>query len=199
MTANPEADKILLVLDLDETLIHGSYTELDRQADFMVGNIHVYKRPFLREFIQGCAEHFILAIWSSASDDYVREIANEIATAEKDWAFVWGRSRAVLPRRLDSETGVSLFYDPDTEYEKPLKKVTRLGYRIERILIVDDTPKKARRNFGNAIYPEPFEGDLSDDELPKLLKYLKSLKDLKNVRRIEKRFWRSEIASVETD
>ncbi|MEL8054775.1 MAG: HAD family hydrolase [Pseudomonadota bacterium] len=193
MSGRSNTEKILLILDLDETLIHGTYTELDRQAEFMVGDIHVYKRPFLHEFLSGCAEYFTLAIWSSASDNYVREIAREIAIQDTDWAFVWGRSRATLPRRVDPNTGMSTFYSPDSVYEKPLSKVARKGWKLERILIVDDTPQKARRNYGNAIYPKPFEGDLSDNELPKLLEYLKSLKDSKNVRRVEKRFWRSEL------
>nr|WP_052430468.1 NIF family HAD-type phosphatase [Sporocytophaga myxococcoides] len=37
--------RILLILDLDETVIHASKTQLDRQADFIVYNYHIYKRP----------------------------------------------------------------------------------------------------------------------------------------------------------
>ena len=43
-------------------------------------------------------------------------------------------------------------------YLKPLKKVKRMGWRLERMLIVDDTPEKCLRNYGNAIHPLPFEG-----------------------------------------
>ena len=42
--------KILVVLDLDETLIHATKNELDRKADFQVFDYHVYKRPFLKKF-----------------------------------------------------------------------------------------------------------------------------------------------------
>ncbi|BCA59088.1 hypothetical protein HMP06_1857 [Sphingomonas sp. HMP6] len=61
---------------------------------------------------------------------------------------------------------------------------------MERVLIVDDTPEKCVQNFGNAIYPKPFEGSLEDNELRLLTAYLKTLKDEANVRRLEKRRWR---------
>lgn len=64
-------DKILLILDLDETLIHASRKVLDRKADFEVFDYHIYKRPFLDEFLQKVKSNFMLAIWSSASDEYV--------------------------------------------------------------------------------------------------------------------------------
>ncbi|MBL4648592.1 MAG: hypothetical protein JKY03_02595 [Aureispira sp.] len=57
--------------------------------------------------------------------------------------------------------------------------------------MVDDSPEKTQNNYGNAIYPNEFIGNLEDDELLYLLKYLKTLKDKTNVRGIEKRGWRS--------
>lgn len=38
---------LLVVLDLDETLIHSSDHALDRDADFRVDRHHTYKRPGL--------------------------------------------------------------------------------------------------------------------------------------------------------
>ena len=64
-------EKILVVLDLDETLIHATKNELGRKADFQIFDYHVYKRPYLNEFLTEINEHFLLAVWSSASDDYV--------------------------------------------------------------------------------------------------------------------------------
>jgi hypothetical protein len=43
-------EKILLILDLDETLIHASEEQLDREADFRVFGYHVYIRPHLEPF-----------------------------------------------------------------------------------------------------------------------------------------------------
>lgn len=65
------SQKILLILDLDETLIHATSHKIRDDFDFQVFHYFVYKRPFLDEFIATCVEHFELAVWSSASDDYV--------------------------------------------------------------------------------------------------------------------------------
>lgn len=48
--------KPLLILDLDEALIHGSLAELDAQADLTVGPYHVYFREHLFEFLATASE-----------------------------------------------------------------------------------------------------------------------------------------------
>ena len=138
---------------------------------------------------------FLIAIWSSASDDYVEEITKRIIPKDIKLEFVWGRSRCTYRRNLRiDEYG---YYDDDVRnhyhYIKPLKKVKRKGFNLNRILIVDDTPHKSKDNFGNAIYPKEFTGDAEDKELKLLAKYLKTLKDKENVRRIEKRNWKNRI------
>lgn len=80
-------------------------------------------------------------------------------------------------------------------YLKPLKKVKRMGWRLERMLIVDDTPEKCARNYGDAVHPLPFGGDKSDAELLLLADYLATLKDEPNMRRIEKRRWRHQMTA----
>ena len=186
--------RILLVLDIDETLIHATEKPLSRPADFVVYGYHVYRRPHLDSFLQNCADHFELAVWSSASDEYVSAITELIFPEPSKLHFVWGRSRASL-RRIVSDDGY--FSDPwnHRHYTKPLAKLKRLGWPLSRILIVDDTPEKSALNYGNAIYPSPFEGAEADDELLLLSSYLTSLKDVPNVRTIEKRRWREAVKS----
>lgn len=187
-----ERSPILLILDLDETLIHAAPNALGRPGDFRLFDYHVYRRPHLEAFLARCAEMFALAVWSSGSDDYVAEVVARVFPEPAALAFVWGRSRCVLPR--------ARYWAPENlghlDYVKPLKKVAARGWPLERMLIVDDTPEKCARNFGNAIYPAPFEGDPRDDELPALARYLETLKDLPNVRRIEKRGWRARLADA---
>jgi carboxy-terminal domain RNA polymerase II polypeptide A small phosphatase len=83
------------------------------------------------------------------------------------------------------------YYAAHYHYLKILKKVRKKGYALERVLIVDDTPSKARRNYGNAIYPKEYLGEPEDCELTLLLDYLIKIKDVPNVRAIEKRTWKS--------
>jgi RNA polymerase II subunit A small phosphatase-like protein len=47
--------KKLLILDIDETLIYATEASLPRQADFLVGQYHIYKRPFLNVFLKTVA------------------------------------------------------------------------------------------------------------------------------------------------
>lgn len=183
------------MLDLDETLIFATEDGLDRSADFEAFQYHVYKRPYLDFFLEVCTQNFALAVWSSASDDYVAHIVENIVPRTIPLEFVWGRRRASLKRVMTDESG---HFNPQDHlsYRKPLVKVKKLGWPIERILIVDDTPSKSRQNYGNAIYPSPWEGDPSDEELLLLSRYLPTLADCPNVRAVEKRDWRSKAAAL---
>ncbi len=176
------AKRPLLILDLDETLIYGSQVELHRPADFRIGPFHIYERPYLRAFLNTVSVCYDMAVWSSASPDYVEAVAKQLARDEVDWRFVWSRTRCVQrlhPDRLEEQ------------FIKDLKKVKRRGYDLERILIVDDTRSKVARNYGNAIYVRPFEGGDNDDELLRLRGYLIELWNEPTFRTIEKRSWRT--------
>jgi TFIIF-interacting CTD phosphatase-like protein len=172
----------LLILDIDETLIYGTETELHRPADFCVGPYYVYRRPHLAEFLNSVGQWYELALWSSATIDYVSQIAHEIRPERCEWTFVWGRDRCT--RRMHPELMETIFI-------KDLKKVKRLGYDVRRVLVVDDSPEKTSRNFGNAIYMQAFEGSEDDRELPRLQAYLESIRHAEDYRTIEKRGWRS--------
>lgn len=189
-------NKTLLILDLDETLVFATEQALQRKADCIVFDYHVYKRPFLSAFLNEVKDDYLLAIWSSASDSYVEEVIKQVIPKGISLEFVWGRSRCTYRRNLQiDEYG----YDDDNpnshfHYIKPLKKLKSKGYKLGRILIVDDSPHKSRDNFGNAIYPKEFNGDIRDNELKLLAKYLQLLKDKENVRKIEKRNWQNKVS-----
>lgn len=189
-----QTNRTLLILDLDETLIHARATPLDRKAEFEVFGYHVYLRPHLTPFLLKCAGMYEMAVWSSASDDYVTYIVEKIFPKDIKLHFVWGRSRATLSRAISGDD--DFWHRPDRyhlQYIKPLKKVKKLGWPLSRMLIVDDTPRKCIRNYGNAIYPAEFEGSPEDQELLLLGKYLETLKDVENVRHVEKRTWRQKV------
>ena len=177
-----KTEKILLILDLDETLIHATETKLDIEPDFQYSDYYIYKRPNLIEFLTEMNRYFELAIWSSADDQYVNDVVEIIKPTGIEFQFVWARSRCTPRRDYELDKYV---------YEKRLKKVKKQGFRLEKSLIVDDSPEKTRDNFGNAIYVLPFEGNQKDNELNLLSEFLKIIKNLENVRRIEKRGWRN--------
>lgn len=193
MSTKAEHSKLLLILDLDETLIHATSDPQYEDWDFEVFNYKVFLRPGLDHFLKGIRNHFDVAVWSSASDDYVALITEKIFPKDYELKFVWGRSRCT--RRVDYEAVEEFGYFDDNHlfYVKRLSKVKgKVPQRLEQILIVDDTPQKSRYNYGNAIYPIEFNGNPEDKELEYLLSYLLTLKDVDNVRTIEKRGWRNQ-------
>jgi carboxy-terminal domain RNA polymerase II polypeptide A small phosphatase len=124
------ADKALLVLDLDETLVHATESPLAFEPQHEVPPYFLYRRPGLREFLLHVSGLFRLAVWTSS-----------------------------------------------------------------RVLVVDDSPEKHTRNYGNLVQVSPFMGDPRDDELPHLAAYLTQLAPLADVRGIEKRQWRRRLAA----
>lgn len=193
MMSEKKNRNILLVLDLDETLIHAREEPLERPADYVVYDYHIYRRPLLAEFIDSSFQDFAVGIWSSASDEYVQAVVDLIVPEKHQLEFIWGRSRASLGR-VKFDDGAS-FFDPwsHRHYLKPLTKLKRFGWPLERIIVVDDTPEKCARNYGNAIYPREYVGAIDDRELLLLGRYLATLKNAENVRCLEKRGWRASV------
>lgn len=176
-----KAPKKLLILDLDETLIYATEASLPRQADFLVEQYHIYKRPFLKVFLKNCLDWFEVAVWTSSTPSYAIAIVSAIFENPKTLSFVWASDRCTVAYDLER-----------FEYykRKNLKKVKRKGYRLESIIAVDDTPQKWEQSYGNLVRVNPFEGEETDDELKYLLLYLERLRYEENIRSVEKRFWR---------
>lgn len=173
----------LLILDIDETLIHGREIPLDRECDFRAGEFYIYLRPNVQRFLGAVSEFYDLACWSAASKDYLDVVLNELTSGlDCTLRFVWDRSRCT--RRVD-------FVHQEEYFLKDLRKVKRKGFDLTRVLILEDEPRKVHRHFGNAIYVKPFEGAEDDDELLKLGTFLESIRAIPDFRKLEKRFWRS--------
>jgi len=174
-------DTKLLILDLDETLIFGTEEELGAPPDFRVGAFYIYERPHVREFLSFCSEHYRIAVWSTGSEGYVRQVLAALTDGGDPFAFVWSRNRCTLKGLGD---------DGELCWLKDLKKVRKLGWPLEQVLMLEDTPQNLARHYGNLIPIRPFRGDQDDVELKQIMPFLLKLKDAENVRCIEKRGWR---------
>lgn len=181
-------NKKLLILDIDETLLYATRQPLEENHDLMIADYFVYLRPHLNAFLKFCFENFEVAIWTSATQFYALSVQNKLYEnpdfADKRLAFVWSRARCV--QRLDYEY-------KDYYFIKDLKKVKKKGYKLKDIIMVDNTPRKLCRNYGNLVCVNDFLGNKNDDELLKLMRYLVKLKNVDNVRKIEKRGWQKSV------
>lgn len=72
---------------------------------------------------------------------------------------------------------------------KNLRKLKNKGFLLDEIIVVDDTPSKYEKNYGNLVHVHEFVGDQNDGELLKLAAYLKHLNNCNNIRTVEKRNW----------
>lgn len=177
-------EKKLLILDLDETLVFATEEILERPQDFIVGEYFVYKRPFLKEFIEFCLENFEVAVWTSSTHNYATKIVEEIFPNSNELKFFWSRLRCAI--RYDQELQVTYF-------EKMMSKVRKRKYDLEKVIVIDDSPEKWRNSYGNLVRVKPFFGETDDNELQTSILYLERLKMAENIRKIEKRLWKNRI------
>jgi len=175
----------LLILDLDETLIHGAKEKLDYEPACVAPWCFLYKRPHVEDFMNFCKEHFKVAIWTTASPEHAEMALSEICEPDYPFKFIWTSSRCTQARdRIGMDD-----YGSGYHWVKDLKKVKRLGFNLDQTIMVDDTPSMLERQYGNLVQIKRFKGDPDDAELSKLMHYLIELKEEKNIRTVEKRYW----------
>lgn len=175
---------LLVILDLDETLVHATEEPFERAAQLQVGPYFVYFRPYLNAFLTVLRERYQVAVWTSAGRDYAEEVVSAIMPWREQLAFLWSAERCT--EHFNHETR-------NRDTLKKLRKVRGRGFDLERVVMVDDSPEKHIRNYGNLVQVEPFLGDESDDELPAVLRFIDTLAVQPNVRAVEKRGWRNKM------
>ena len=171
----------LLVLDLDETLWHG---ELSPQG------VTFALRPFLKEFLEQVAVQYDLAVWTSATDTWMRAGLATIVVAtgfdlETRSVFLWDRSRCTLSR---SEEGDYVWHKPARKLRAPW---IRARYPQERILALDDRAENYATGYGHLVKIRPWTGQADDQELRHAAHYLESIAREIDLRALEKRGWAS--------
>lgn len=194
-------EPILVVLDLDETLIHAedgeSEVHPDLSPDFYSYGHPVYKRPGVHEFVEGVLDEFRIAVWTSAAGDYASVIVDHLFGQRRhELEFLWSRSHCtqkstarMFDEALNTEPHLLMGWQP-YHWTKEIRKIRRRGYKVDRVVAVDDTPQKWASSYGNLVrVPEWKAEDPEDNVLERLLPYLRWLNEQPNVRRVEKRGW----------
>ncbi|XP_074595050.1 CTD small phosphatase-like protein isoform X2 [Brevipalpus obovatus] len=148
-----DANKLCMVIDLDETLVHSSFKPIDN-ADFIVpveidGTIHqiyVLKRPYVDEFLQ--------------------KYADPVADLLDRWNVF--RSR--------------LFRESCVVYRgNYVKDLAKLGRDLSKVVIVDNSPASYIFHPSNAVPVDSWFDDMSDTELRDLIPFFTELSTYDNV------------------
>jgi TFIIF-interacting CTD phosphatase-like protein len=123
-------ERTLIILDLDHTLVYGSYEPLESALLLFEYSayLRVYERPFAREFIKHCQSLGDVVVYTSARKDYAVKICETLDIRPVE-----------LLTRKDCRFKIGMYY-------KSVKKKWLNLY--VRIIIVDDSPNawKIRKN-----------------------------------------------------
>lgn len=77
---------MLLVLDLDETLLYSTTKRLAYVPDYLVGENYVYARPGLKDFLDAISHGFRVAVWTSAVQGYAKRIVTHYFRRRCRWS-----------------------------------------------------------------------------------------------------------------
>ena len=166
----------LVVLDLDETLIHSCHEWIGRKPSFSISNAMVHMRPGAVEFLAELSKHFALAVWTASYGLYTKDIVNRIFGDVESLEFLLTREDCVL---------ITVDDDYDA-FVKDARKIVELGWDYENFVVIDDRPHLVKSAYSNVIKVKPYYGSALDNELFTLVDHIVSLKgsDLKNAAKI---------------
>ncbi|KAK4538047.1 hypothetical protein CDCA_CDCA15G4072 [Cyanidium caldarium] len=173
LTCSPQERK-LLVLDLDETLVHSSFKEsrgCDLTLQVVVDDVptmfFVRKRPHLELFMHIVQQWYDLVIFTASLRRYADPLVD-----------------ALDPRG----TLVKARYFRDDCIRRPpnqfVKDLTVVSADLGKVIIVDNSPASYALHAANALPIEAWYDDPFDEELLHLLPLLRSLSVLEDVRSV---------------
>jgi hypothetical protein len=189
---------LLVVLDLDETLIHTSRKPiLGLPVDYKNDEGYGYIRPGTTDFLGWLFnnKHIRVMIWTSANKPYALSIMKALNISLDQLELLFTDDRLVtapIPRD-------SMYYGEfESKNIKDLRKVRKkTGHPFSRMIAIDDKHTFFERQYSNLILIPPYTGDVSEiNTFPLIKDYLEFLLDKDNVRPYEKRgffyTWREE-------
>ena len=164
-------DKKTLILDLDETLVHSSFTPFEKndiilEVDFegIMYKIYVLVRPFAKEFLNKVSKFFEVVIFTASIQKYASPLLN-ILDKEKNIRYRLYREECTFINGLF------------------IKDLKRLNRPLSDLIIVDNSPLAYTFNIENGLPIKTWYDDPNDKELNKILPLLTFLSKVKDVRK----------------
>lgn len=190
------ADRHTLVLDLDETLVHSSYTseewfpeQGDFECDVHAGDetVHCFVRlrPGVTEFLEKVSGLYEVVLFTAGIEAYGREVLRLLDPDAKFFHHALFRQHcsyyltgpsgctSVQP---DVSNGSGAFHNiGHSEPGEYVKDLSRLGRPIDRVIIIDNNPKCFMLHPRNAIESTTWRYDRSDNELANFGEFLEAV------------------------
>lgn len=200
MSDTPDKKPLLVVLDLDECLIHSRGYDPSQTYDFIIPRdvddseplYGTMIRPGVDEFLDFLFDNdaFDVGVWTSATDDYAAVVVDKVFGPERQPSFVFSRERCV--KTWDYRGNVYSSGRPEQLLIKDLKKVKKhTGYDYDRMVAIDDNPVYYLRQYSNLVTVPEYLAKPEKAVFPHLMSYLEKLATLDDVRPAEKRGWLS--------
>lgn len=161
-------DKLTLVLDLDETLVHCTVEQIPNpDLTFPVTfngifyQVYVRKRPHLDEFLEAVARSFEVIVFTASQQVYAEQLLNLI-----------DKKKTLIQHRLYRDSCLCVCGN----YIKDLSVVNR---DLSKTVLVDNSPHAYAYQIDNGIPIESWFDDPNDQELLKLIEFLRRLEQRK--------------------
>jgi RNA polymerase II subunit A small phosphatase-like protein len=157
------AGRKCLVLDLDETLVHGSFKYMP-QADFVIPveiesqfhNVYVIKRPGVDEFMERMGQIYEVVVFTASVSKYGDPLLNQLDIHN------------VVHHRLFRES----CYNHNGNY---IKNLSQLGRPLKDVIIIDNSPASYLLHPQHAIPVSSWFSDIHDNELVDMIPFLEDL------------------------
>ncbi|KAG9392416.1 NLI interacting factor-like phosphatase [Carpediemonas membranifera] len=162
-----------LVLDLDETLIQGSY-ENKKKADIVshvlnegtTTTVYAMKRPGLDDFLFNMARHYTLVLFTASKAEYADPILDKLDV------------HRVLTRRLYRESCTNSI----SGLTKDITMLARGGLTMRDVVLLDNSQYCTRRFEQNSLLVDSWYGDQADTALYDITPFLIQLSWAADVR-----------------
>ncbi|XP_053311764.1 carboxy-terminal domain RNA polymerase II polypeptide A small phosphatase 2 isoform X2 [Spea bombifrons] len=167
--APKDKEKICMVIDLDETLVHSSFKPISN-ADFIVPveiegtthQVYVLKRPYVDEFLERMGELYECVLFTASLAKYADPVTDLL---DKGGVF-----RARLFREA------CVFHQGCY-----VKDLSRLGRDLKKTIILDNSPASYIFHPENAVPVQSWFDDMADTELLSLIPIFEELSDSEDI------------------
>lgn len=152
-------NKILFLLDLDHTLIYGSYATTETAPLLFQHNsfLKVYERPLARELVEQCKQSGDIIVFTTALRNYAKTIGKELK---------------IEPIVLLSRKNCKMV---NGKHKKLIQQEWIINYN--QIIIIDDSPNvwiDADSPKIKFLVPNEFRGDANDCGLVEIVEEIKT-------------------------